>query len=66
MTINIDISPVEHEQEAFTLMLHHLKLAASYFEATPSPIESGEWLSTFSAPAILVWIQAMEGLYPKD
>lgn len=65
MTIYIDITPVEDEQEALTLMLHHLKLAAAYFEATPTDITREMVGYTYSAPAIMLWLQGMEALYPE-
>jgi hypothetical protein len=33
--IRVDMVPVEDEEEAFRLALHHLQLAAMYFEASP-------------------------------
>ena len=64
MTIRIDIPPVDDEQEALVLMFHHLKMAAAYFEATPTSI--GTVPDVHSAPAIRAWLEAMEGLYPED
>jgi hypothetical protein len=61
MTINIDGLPVESEQEAMTLMFHHLALAAQYFEATPLELVFPE---TFSAPAMKAWADGMNALYP--
>ena len=66
MTINVDIVPVEDEQEALVLMLHHLKLAAAYFEATPEDITREQVGDHFSATAIMWWLQGMEALYPED
>lgn len=34
MTIRVDAPPVENEEEAYALMVHHLRLAAAYFEGT--------------------------------
>lgn len=65
MAINIDIMSVSDEDEALTLMLHHLRLAASYFEATPDPIPTSAWQDDFSAPAISKWVQEMDSLYPE-
>lgn len=36
--IGIDVIPVR-EADAITLMVHHLSLAAAYFEATPEDIQ---------------------------
>ena len=66
MTIGIDIPPVQDEQEALILMIHHLQLAAAYFEATPDPILMGDLPWGFHTPAYVAWIKAMEKLYPKD
>lgn len=64
MSIGVDAFPVENEEEARILMLHHLRLAAMYFEATPTKIEVPE--DEFSRPAMNAWLDAMEGLYPDD
>lgn len=66
MAINVDMDPVENEQEALFLMLHHLKLAAKYFEATPVPIPPESFAHLWSWPAITAWLSAMEALYPED
>lgn len=63
MTINVDIPPVEDEQEALYLMLYHLKLAAMYFEATPLEITIPE---THSQCAIRSWLASMESLYSDE
>ncbi len=63
MSIGVDVTPVEHEDEALVLMLHHLKLAAAYFEATPMGFSVPEH---FSRDAILAWVKAMEALYPEN
>jgi hypothetical protein len=64
--MNIDAPPVADEAEALSLMLHHLKLAAAYFEATPEDLSAHLTGDHFSAPAIGAWLVAMEALYPKD
>lgn len=66
MTIGVDIRPVENEYEALTLMIHHLDLAAAYFEATPEEIPVSNVRHHFSFPAIIAWVGAMEKLYPKE
>lgn len=63
MNINIH---VENEQEALTLMLYHLRLAAAYFETTPTVIPVAAIADEFSYNAICAWIVAMEALYPED
>lgn len=63
MAINVDVPPVEDEQAALVLMFHHLQLAATYFEATPTEIVVPD---TFSRSAITAWLGAMEALYPED
>lgn len=60
MPLGVDVSPVEHEDEALVLMLHHLKLAAAYFEATPTTIEVPEH---FSRDAMVAWLGVMEKQY---
>ena len=62
--MNIDTPTVIDEAEAIVLMLHHLQLAAAYFEATPKVIPID--FIHFSHPAIVAWIAAMEALYPDD
>ena len=62
--MNIDAPSVADEDEAVVLMLHHLRLAAAYFEATPKAITLD--FEDFSQPAIVAWIAAMEALYPDD
>lgn len=64
MSINVGGDPVENEQEALFLMLHHLRLAALYFEATPKVISSVP--DTFSQHAIRAWLAEMEALYPEE
>lgn len=65
MSIGVDAPAVANEQEGLFLMLHHLKLAAAYFETSPIPIPP-EMDYGFSAPAITAWLSAMEALYPED
>jgi hypothetical protein len=63
MSVYVSAPPVENEQEALTLMFHHLELAAAYFEETPraiSPIPD-----THSRPAVCAWLAEMEALYPE-
>lgn len=62
MTISNVLPPVNDEAEAETLMFHHLALAAQYFEMTGA---SHTIPSTFSSPAMKVWIAAMEALYQE-
>lgn len=62
MAIGIDITGVEDEQEALALMFHHLKLAAAYFEASPTTFDIPEH---FSAAPMRAWADAMEALYPE-
>lgn len=66
MAIHIDLVPVENEQEGLALMMHHLQLAAAYFEAAPLGLQSRYLGEHHSMPAIKVWIQAMDELYPDD
>jgi hypothetical protein len=61
-TIGVDVPPVT-EQEAVAFMFHHLKLAAAYFEATPTEIRTPDH---FSASAMRMWLEAMESLYPEE
>ena len=63
MAINVDAQPVKVELEALFLMFHHLKLAATYFEATPINFDLP---NTFSQPAMRAWLDGMEKLYPED
>lgn len=67
MSIGVDAPRVENGPEALFLMLHHLRLAAMYFEATPEA-DLVEMLppDDFSRPAIAAWIENMEALYPKE
>lgn len=64
--IHLDAHPVENEAEALTLMLHHLRLAEMYFEATPDKVPNDIAADAFSKPAIDAWLAAMESLYPDD
>lgn len=65
MAIGVDIRGVENEAEALALMLHHLRLAAAYFEATPEQLPEIA-SDDFSKPAIDAWLAGMEALYPKE
>lgn len=59
--------PVEDEEEAFRLALHHLQLAAMYFEASPTDLVARlESLTDYSQPAMVEWAKRMEELYPAD
>ena len=60
MTIGIDVPPVDNEQEALALMFYHLKMAAAYFEASPTEIETPD---THSKYAIQAWLMQMEAMY---
>ena len=55
---------VASEAEAGTLCIHHLRLAAAYFEATSRNLQPPS--DEFSAPAMLAWLAAMEAWYPGD
>jgi len=66
MSINVDAPPVEDEQEALTLMIYHLRLAAMYFEATPELLPARWAANHFSSPAMIEWASEMEKLYPED
>lgn len=66
MTIGVDAPPVVDEQEAQTLLLHHLKLAAMYFEASPVDLMAALPGDEFSLPAMTAWVSAMEALYPEE
>ena len=67
MSINIDAPSVSNEEEAMFLMIHHLKMAAMYFEATPSSISVMDVTKDeFSQPAIIKWLSEMEKLYPEE
>ena len=62
--IGLDAPSVSNESEAFTLMVHHLSLAAMYFEATADPLPP--FPLHFSEPAMAAWAETMEKLYPTD
>jgi hypothetical protein len=65
--IRVDMVPVEDEEEAFSLALHHLQLAAMYFEASPTDLVARlEVLTDYSQPAMVEWAKRMELLYPAD
>lgn len=54
------------QYEGLYLMLYHLRMAALYFEATPTEIEHKSIALEFSYPAMRAWLAAMETLYPED
>lgn len=64
--IRIDAPPIEDEAEATALVLHHLRLAAAYFEALPDPFEPDGWDEYHCGPAMKAWLAAMEALYPDE
>ena len=64
--INVCVAPVADEDEALFLMLHHLQLAAAYFEATPLEITPADIGDHFYAPAIKAWLTVMTDLYPEE
>lgn len=66
MSIGIDAPRVENAAEAETLLFHHLRLAAMYFEATDENLTRRVPSGEFSAPAMTEWVAAMEKLYPED
>lgn len=55
---------VDNAAEAETLMFYHLRLAAQLFEATDNHLTIPR--DEFSSPAIKVWVQAMDALYPDS
>lgn len=65
-TIGVDCPPVTDSAEAEFLTFYHLKMAATYFEATD--LNLGERLPAdeFSFPAMRAWAASMEALYPED
>ena len=67
MAINVDCITVEDEEEAFRLALHHLQLAAMYFEASPMDlVDRLQRQTDFSKPAMVAWVKRMEELYPVE
>lgn len=66
MTIGVDAPPVEDAAEARILLLHHLRLAAMYFEATDEDLITTLPGDEFSLPAMTAWVGAMEALYPEE
>lgn len=65
---NIDAPPVKNQQEALTLMLHHLGLAARYFEATPEDDALCKaaiiaTLDDHGKEAALAWFDEMDAAY---
>jgi len=61
--ILLDMPSVTDEQEAEALMFYHLKMAAAYFEVTGLSHKIPE---EFSSPAMKIWLDAMDALYPED
>lgn len=66
MGINVDAPPADDAQQAEFLMLHHLRLAAMYFEATDENLCPRLPTDDFSRPAMAAWVEAMEALYPDN
>lgn len=66
MSIGVDAPRVESAAEAELLLLHHLRLAAMYFEATDNNLAERLPGEDFSSPAMLAWAASMEALYPED
>lgn len=66
MSIGVDAPRVEDEAEARVLLLHHLRLAAMYFEASPEDLIETLPGDEFSLPAMTAWVGAMEALYPSE
>ncbi len=64
MGLHVTPDYINDEAEAVHLMLHHLRLAAIYFENSPENI--GLPADEFSLPAMAAWLHAMEELYPDD
>lgn len=71
--IGIDVIPVR-EADAITLMIHHLSLAAAYFEATPTDIQPAldEIVDTFGENnnygriAAERFVTALNTMYEQD
>lgn len=53
---------VKNSKEAEVLMIHHLRLAASFFEATDVALNLPQ--DDFTHSAMSAWVNAMEALYP--
>lgn len=66
MTIGVDAPRVANGEEANLLLVHHLRLAAMYFEASTEDLIAVLPSDDFSLPAMQVWVGAMEALYPGD
>lgn len=66
MSIGVDAPRVETGAEAEMLMIHHLKLAAMYFEATDERVGERVPTDDFSSKAMAAWVASMEELYPED
>ena len=62
----VDAPPVEDAAEARVLLLHHLRLAAMYFEATDEDIAATFPADEFSLKAMFAWVAAMDALYSDD
>lgn len=58
---------LDSEEEAQDLMLHHLRIAAMFFEGTPAKLKLPEEVEDeFPSPAFVAFCDAMEKLYPED
>lgn len=66
MVVGVDAPPVSGPSEAETLLFHHLRLAAMYFEATDMNLCERLPADEFSRPAMAAWAEAMEALYPEE
>lgn len=64
--MRVDAPPAANETEALFLMLYHLRMAATYFEATPRKFPHTFAHGEFSKGAMEAWVSEMEGLYPDD
>lgn len=62
--MDIDTIAVGDADDARKFMLHHLQIAARFFELTDEDLHLSE-VDEFSAPAIKAWVAEMENLY-KD
>ena len=66
MAINVSMAPVDDAAEAERLMVHHLQLAAMYFEATDLFLVDRLPTTDFSYDAMVAWAHRMEALYPAE
>lgn len=66
MSVGVDAPRVADAQEAELLCLHHLRLAAMYFEATDLDLCERFPADEFSRPAMAAWVENMETLYPNE